>query len=539
MVLLIGLGSAGCGSVKAASPETLKPRVTGLGSKPSVQGERLQHSRAVAAFYEKRNYEAAWRNRSTQEKVVEAIRGAQKHGLTPADYHLEAIEGLLAKEGGSPEALADLDILLTDAVAAMVDHLRYGRVRPVSLDPRWNIDPRDDAPPIDSLVARVAASGSPERTIESAKPNHFIYDGLIEALARLREIASQGGWATVPAGKSIKPGAQDRRIPAVRARLAVTGEVSSPRADDSLRYDPQLVEAVKLFQQRHRLEPDGIIDKATVEAMNVSAATRVDQVRVNLERARWVLPGLENDFLLVNLPAFKAYLIRDGQNVWETRTQVGEEARQTPAFRSNIKTVVFNPDWTVPPTILEEDVLEGMRRGENMIAKKRLTILDAEGNTVSPASIDWGSASAENFPYTLRQPPGEDNALGRVKFLFPNRFSIYLHDTPHRTLFEAERRTFSSGCIRVEHALELANRLLGDDGWSPQRVQQAVADGKTQNVNLDDPLPILIVYWTVSVGRSGEVRYMRDIYGHDRAVLAALDRPAASRVANRNGRGGR
>jgi murein L,D-transpeptidase YcbB/YkuD len=189
-----------------------------------------------------------------------------------------------------------------------------------------------------------------------------------------------------------------------------------------------------------------------------------------------------------------------------------------------MSTVVFNPDWTVPPTILAEDVLDGMRKGENMIAKKRLVILDSQNQEVDPASINWNKATPENFPYTLRQPPGEGAALGRVKFLFPNAYSIYLHDTPSRENFAAENRTFSSGCIRLEHPLELADRLLeGQSGWSKEKIQQVVDEGSTTTVNLSHTIPVLIVYWTVSVGASGEVRYMRDVYDLDRPVLAALD----------------
>jgi murein L,D-transpeptidase YcbB/YkuD len=258
--------------------------------------------------------------------------------------------------------------------------------------------------------------------------------------------------------------------------------------------------------------------------MNVTAKGRVDQVRVNLERARWVLGGLRDTFLLVNLPAFKVYYIRDRKNVWETRSQVGREARQTPSFRANITYLVFNPDWTVPPTILAKDVLAGMKKGENTIARKGLTILDREGRRVSPASIDWQTVSAKGFPYTLRQPPGPDNALGRVKFIFPNEHTVFLHDTPSRELFQADQRTFSSGCIRIERPLELAERLLaGQDDWTPEKIQQAVESGKSQTVFLREPLPILIVYWTVSVGASGEPRYAKDVYNLDPRLLRALN----------------
>ena len=205
---------------------------------------------------------------------------------------------------------------------------------------------------------------------------------------------------------------------------------------------------------------------------------------------------------------------------------IGKEARQTPTFRAIMQTVVFNPDWTVPPTILAEDVLDGMRRGENVLAKKQLVVLDKNGQEVDPGSIDWDSATPDNFPYTLRQNPGENNALGRVKFLFPNKYSIYLHDTPSRSLFEADKRAFSSGCIRIERPLDLAEILLSGQGdWSRARMEEVIAQGDTKNVAIAHPIPVLIVYWTVSVGASGEVRYTRDVYDLDPPLLAALSRP--------------
>ena len=259
--------------------------------------------------------------------------------------------------------------------------------------------------------------------------------------------------------------------------------------------------------------------------MNVTPAARADQVRVNLERARWVLGGLGDEFFLVNLPAFKAYLIRGGKNVWESRTQVGDEAKQTPTFRATMRTVVLNPDWTVPPMILAEEVLPAMQRGDNYLAKKKLVVLDAQNEPVNPSSIDWQNTTPETFPYTLRQPPDEENALGKVKFLFPNPYSIYLHDTPARTLFDAEKRTFSHGCIRIERPLELAQLLLdGQDGWDSSKIQETLQTGKTVNINLEHTLPVLIVYWTVSVGASG-VHTMQDFYSLDAPLLTALNAP--------------
>jgi murein L,D-transpeptidase YcbB/YkuD len=487
----------------------------------SVRGVRLLEPDAVSHFFQIRNFTPAWRG-AGPDQILQAVRDAEQDGLVPRDYHLAAIEALRAAPADTPGRDADLQILLTDAVAALVNHVRFGKVRPVTLDRRWNVDPRAGAPPLETFVADVAAAPSALAAIESLKSTHFIYRGLKQALAAQRTAASAGPWPVVPDGPTLKPGMRNPRIAAVRKRLAATGELlPAPESDE---YDDALAVAVKRFQEHHRLTPDGSIGRATLDALNVSAATRADQIRVNLERARWVVGGLSDTFLLVNLPAFKTYLIRNGKNVWETRTQVGKAGRQTPTFRADLRYIVFNPDWTVPPTILAQDVLGAMRKGENAIEKKKLTIVDRQGKLVSPESIDWATVTPQTFPYTLRQPPGPDNALGRVKFIFPNEHAIFLHDTPSQQLFRADERTFSSGCIRAENALALAAVLLdGQDDWNGDRIQQAVDAGRTQTVFLKQPLPVLIVYWTVSVGASGELRYARDVYRLDPVVLRALN----------------
>jgi murein L,D-transpeptidase YcbB/YkuD len=506
----------------------LQKRVAGIVATPgtSVAGETLLERDAVVAFYQGRKNQPAWDLGQGAASIRDAIAGIAQDGLTPADYHLARIDSLIAqrKGAGGADKDSDLELLLTDAVAAMIDHVRYGRVLPKVLDPRWNVDSRTGAPPLAEAVARVAQASSPADGLEKEKLDHFIYRGLKDELARLETVAQSGGWRTIPAGRPIVAGARDARVAVVRARLAATGELQEDKAGaaDSSVYDADLAAAVKRFQERHRLDGDGKLDAGTLDAMNVPVEDRIAQVKVNLERSRWVLPGLEGDFLLVNLPAFKAYLIRGNKNVWETRTQIGKEARQTPSFRSDMKFVIFNPTWTVPSTILKEDVLAAAGGPQAALAHKRLKVYDHAGKEVDPASVDWKSADAASFPYTLRQDAGPDNALGRVKFMFPNSYDIYLHDTPSRELFAAERRTFSSGCIRIADPLGLAHVLLSDQGYDQAKVDETIAAGKTLQVNLTAPLPVLIVYWTVSVGASGEIHYAPDVYDRDAPVLAAL-----------------
>jgi murein L,D-transpeptidase YcbB/YkuD len=512
--------------VAQTTSEALRLRVEHLhdGGATTIRGARLLRREAVAHLFQQRGFEPPWRIPSASDQIRRAIAASEHDGLTPADYHPAEIDALLARGATrTPADEADLQLLLTDAVAALVDHVRYGKVRPSTLDRRWNVDPREGAPPLESEVARVAEASSISEAIASHAPDHFIYRGLKQALATMRAIDASGGWPVVRPGPSLKPGAANARVAQVRARLVASRDLPPGSSATDEIYDAVVEAAVKRFQERHRLTADGVIGRATVDAMNVSARARIAQVRANLERARWVLGGLHDTFLLVNLPAFKVYYIRDGTNIWESRTQIGRAARQTPTFRADMRYLVFNPDWTVPPTILAKDVLTGMKQGENTIEQKGLTILDRQGRVVDPASIDWQTATPATFPYTLRQPPGADNALGRVKFIFPNEHAIFLHDTPSRELFAADLRTFSSGCIRVERPLELAARLLErQEDWTAEKIAHVVDAGASDTVPLERPLPVLIVYWTVSVGASGELRFARDVYGRDAPLIRAL-----------------
>jgi murein L,D-transpeptidase YcbB/YkuD len=523
---------ASTATAQAPSAEnTIRLLVEQARQKPAftIRGARLLQPEAVAKFFEARAFAPAWERPSAPGELLKAIRAIESDGLRPEEYHLAALDAAVEAQAKTPtiQIAAELQVLMADAAAGLIDHVRYGRVRPSSLDKFWNVEPREGAPPLDVTLDQLARSSTIDSGIEALKPTHFIYQGLKQALAKLRGIAASGGWPTVAAGPALKPGAVDPRIAAVRRRLAATGLLPPSASLESDAYDPELEAAVKNFQSHHRLADDGVIGKVTVEAMNVPAETRGQQVVVNLERARWVVNGLRDSFVLVNLPSFKAYVIRDRKNVWETRTQIGREARKTPTFRADMKYLVLNPDWTVPPTILAKDVLAGMRKGENTIARKKLLILDDKGRRVDPASIDWQTATPRTFRYTLRQPPGPDNALGRVKFIFPNEYSIFLHDTPSQELFASDQRTFSSGCIRVENALDLARVLLEGqrtrpEGWTAERIRQTIESGQPQTVFLEEPLPVLIVYWTASIGAGGDLRFARDVYGLDAPLLRAL-----------------
>jgi murein L,D-transpeptidase YcbB/YkuD len=343
-------------------------------------------------------------------------------------------------------------------------------------------------------------------------------------LVRLRRIEEAGGWPVVPAGPTLHPGDFDPRVTMLRQRLAVSGHLTTTPSGDSNVYDDGVVEAVRSFQRAHGLAPDGVTGPRTLEALVASPRHWIDQLRVNLERARWMRSRFENG-VIVDIAGFDARYVRNGETLWQARAMVGKPYRSTPVLSAKIRTLVLNPTWTVPPTILENDILPEVRRDTAYLARKQLRVLDKSGQAVDPATIDWSAYSAGTLPYTLRQGPGPENPLGRIKFLFPNPHLVYLHDTPSRSLFQRSDRAASSGCIRVDRPLELAALLIeGTPDWSRERIEETIASGRTQAISIARPVPIYLLYWTVGVTADGQILFKKDVYDRDRAVLTTLDR---------------
>jgi murein L,D-transpeptidase YcbB/YkuD len=467
--------------------------------------------------------------------LLDAIRSAHDDGLDPADYHLAAIEHLsaeLSNAGGAPGDLqADLDMLQTDALLSLANHLYFGKVDPERLDPDWNLDKEfGDLEPVETLTHALEAGNIPGFLAE-VRPQHPLYGQLKSALARYRAIAARGGWPSVPDGPKLEKGMRGERVGALRKRLAVTGDGPTATPAVPSQFDEPLEHAVRDFQRRQGLPVDGAVGANTLEALNVPVGARIDQIRVNLERARWVLHEVKGDFLVVDVAGFSAAYVRNGETVWRSRVQVGTPYRKTPTFKSAISYLVFNPTWTVPPTILKKDILPAMRQGGNEVEKRGLKVLDREGHPVDPGSVNWSHYKAGNFPYLLRQDGGPKNALGRVKFMFPNQHSVYLHDTPKKNLFDKPERAFSSGCIRIEHPIELAELLLDNaTRWDREKILAAIDTKATRTVFLPRPVPVLLLYWTVFFDEAGHVGFKKDIYERDRAVLEGLGQESRFRA---------
>ncbi|MBM3422576.1 MAG: L,D-transpeptidase family protein [Chlorobi bacterium] len=479
----------------------------------------------LGRFYAVRQYIPVWTDQRMIVELLQAVEDARDDGLNPDDYHIGRLRRLYGNPSRTPAEQVGDDLLLTDAFLTLAYHLRFGKVDPESMDPDWNLDVSVRRKAIEYRLQQAITAGRIREALDELRPRHPEYTQLKKGLALYRSIAKAGGWQRIPEGASFREGTTDSRVPLLRKRLRASGDLSSALVDTSNVYSAAMVGAVKRFQKRNGLEVDGIAGPATVHELNIPAADRVDQIRLNLERYRWFIGDIASTHVLVNIPAFTLQYVENGRIRWATRVIVGQPYRKTPVFKADMQYIVFNPQWVIPPTILAKDALPAIRRNRSYLDKKRLQVIDSNGRAVNPASINWSQYTGSNFPYRLQQSAGDHGALGRIKFMMPNKHIIYLHDTPTKDLFEKSSRTFSSGCIRVENPLELAEFVLQDSAkWSRSAIESAIASGKTSTVWLPRRIPVFLLYLT-AVAEGDSVLFRQDVYSRDSRLLNALDKP--------------
>jgi murein L,D-transpeptidase YcbB/YkuD len=404
--------------------------------------------------------------------------------------------------------------------------LLSGRLDPRTVDDGWYLTTRRSS--VDSTLRAALRDDDSPDVLASLRPKQKEYAELMDALQEYREILRKGGWGTVPPGPALKRGDRGARVVALRRRLHATDDLASDQESDL--FDADLAGAVARFRVRHGLPADSVADPPTIGAMNVPVGDRIRQIEINLDRYRWLPAEFTRRYVLVNIPEFRLYAYDDGKPKFEQRVIVGDQYQNaTPVFADSMTYVVFRPEWNVPTSILVREILPKLRDDDQYdLAAQGLEVVDSTGKVVKdPSEIDWDDVDTADLRYRVRQKPGPVNALGRIKFMFPNRFNIYLHDTPSRKLFERERRALSHGCVRVEDPVQLAGFVLDrQDGWDEGRIEQALDDSAegSRMVSLEKPLPVYLLYLTAFV-REGQVQFRNDPYGKDRRALARLGPP--------------
>ena len=502
-------------------------------------------------------------------QLSQVLLNAAEHGLEPAHYEAERVAELLDAE--TDEAKAELELRLSLALIRFASDLDSGR-----LDPR-RVDPEHYSYPQDVDRAAVLPDSLDAQDIwvflRAFQPQQNEYERLKGALAHYRSLAEGGGWQPLSDGETLKEGMRDPRVPALRQRLLLVGDLKPKKAEapvaqdasaesseEAARAAPEtdaaepgevtpaapaeeagsvseegpepelyattLVEALKRFQHRHGLTEDGVLGPKTLAALNVPVEKRIEQMMMNMERRRWMPDDRGDSYIFVNLANFDAKLVEGLDTIFHTKVVVGAPYNRTPVFSDTMTYIEINPVWNVPESIAREELLPKIQEDPNYLAERNYTLLsgwDQNAAEVDPRFVDWSEMTASSFPFRIRQEAGENNALGQIKFMFPNQFNIYLHDTPAQSLFSRTERAFSHGCIRVAKPLELAGVLLrNQEGWDQERVRKQIESRETLRVNLENPVPVHITYITAWVNKDGTVHFRNDIYGRDKLLASAL-----------------
>lgn len=505
------------------------------GEKITIRDISLESAGAIHVFYDSRNYDEAWsENGILTEQAYELrfeIKQAKFDGLNPQDYHIGLIDAFFKtfeanKKSGQTNdfaELADLDLLMTDAYFKLASHLEMGKVDPSKLQSEWGISRKPQNADYLSLLSGAIQSKEIRKSLEQLYPNFTIYRKGREVIRSMDELSKKDSldWKAIKIDKAIKVGDSNNAIPAIRQRLQFWGHLKEGYDAESKIYDSVLFAAVKSFQKENGMEPDGAIGKNTVEGLNASPAYLLDKASINLERLRW-LPDTVRDaeFILVNIANYQLDYINKLDTVFSSKVIVGKRYHESPIFTAQMSYIVFSPYWNIPTSIAKNEIIPSIRKNPNYLNQKNMEVVTGSGKVVDPASINWSSKS---FPYMIRQKPGGSNSLGLVKFMFPNSHSVYIHDTPSKSLFEKEDRALSHGCIRLQNPAKFAQVLLKDEpSWTPERIDKAMHQEKEQIVNLPRKIPVVLVYLTFWADSKGQPHFRSDIYDRDEELLKLL-----------------
>lgn len=481
-------------------------------------------------FYGSRHFEPLWLSQGADgkvvfsqnaEKIIDVFKRSELEGFRPSDYLTANLDPAAA--GTDPTKLAALETAFSAAAIKYAQDAFGGRINPLEVNKTWTIEPKriNEA----EVLVKLAASEDPGQVLLDLSPKQREFVALREALAKFYTgDAVVDAAVTIPEGVTLKPGMKDDRVTLLRQRLDVPEpdipETAGAAATVDINYDDALVEAVKAFQGGLGLEADGVVGPATIAALNGGSATTKEDIVANMERWRWEPDDYGRFEVEVNIPEFRLWIKKDGEVVHTTRVVVGRPQNQTPVFNNEIRHIVVNPYWNVPSSIATNEIKPHLLSNPGYLDGQNMEMLSG-GKVINASAIDWTQTNINNFH--IRQRPGRGNALGQIKFLFPNEHDVYLHDTPSKSLFARTFRAYSHGCVRVENPMEFANALLNIEPELNIRTIEAAIGDKERWFNLENHIPVHISYFTLRVDEDGTIRSFGDVYGANKKLIELLE----------------
>ncbi|WP_333810482.1 L,D-transpeptidase family protein [Flavobacterium sp.] len=477
-----------------------------------------EKSDSIKLYYKKLNFHEIWYLDENRKDLINEIKFCYQEGLNPKDYEINIIEDLENKRATLKDGdIVKYDILLTETFEKLANHLHKGKLNPKELYSDWDLKPKEIA--LSSLLENAIKEKTVASTFKKIKPNHIVYQSLKKSLVEIDKFPNVT-FEKIAIKNKIVLGDTLPEMVKIKKRLAYWKDYRNKDSVITWAYDSLTFKAIKRFQTRHGLAADGVIGIGTLKALNTSKNDRIEQIFANLERWKWYPSDLGEQYLIANIPDYMLHYVRDNDTIASHRIVVGTPKRKTPILSSKLSNFVFNPTWTIPPTIIKEDLTPSASKNRNYFSSRQLTIYNNEGKEVSPN--DWNPAKANNYKYV--QKPSYNNSLGLVKFNFVNRHSVYLHDTNHRDYFVKTYRSLSSGCVRVENPLVLAKQILvksNPEKWSGDEMDAIIKLEKTKTVSVKDTVNIYIWYWTSWI-ENGKLQFREDIYDLDKALFEKL-----------------
>nr|WP_314896314.1 L,D-transpeptidase family protein [uncultured Flavobacterium sp.] len=466
------------------------------------------NDKALTDFYKSTKYRTVWQSEENRKIILAELLKSDEEGLNPEDYKVKALSNFEKKSATLNDSdLAKYDVLLTASFQKYISHLTNGTLNPRKLYKNWDL--RENYIDLNETMTHLLDSDSLTDKIEQLKPNHIVYKRLKKAL-KLINTLPKDNFKPIKITEKITPNDTNPSIVDIKKRLIYWKELQ-PKDSLTPVYDEETVIAIKKFQVRHGLGPNAIIDEGTIASLNFSKQQRIHQIIVNLERWKWYPKEMGKEYIIINIPDYRLTLVKDKDTLRTHRVIVGRAKRKTPILSSKLTQVVFNPTWTVPPTILREDVIPAILKSRSYLTNSNIKVYDSNGRIVSP--YEWQLSLAKTYRYV--QSPGTFNSLGMVKIIFPNRFSVYLHDTNHRDYFDKIDRSLSSGCVRVDNPLELTEYLLDDAvNWNLEKITKILQSEKTKFIKIKKEVSFHLLYWT-AWSENNKLIFRDDIYALD------------------------